>query len=88
MAVAELAERTTRASSVIENLNSRLRSYFFLLRPLGPDYLSLLQFFLNHRRFLRSERPERVGKSPAELLTGHPHPHWLEMLGHARFSRN
>jgi hypothetical protein len=29
-----------------------------------------------------------VGKSPAELLTGEPHPHWLEMLGYVRFSRN
>ena len=55
---------------------------------LGPDYLALLQFFLNHRRFLRSEQPERVGKSPAELLNASPHPHWLEMLGHTRFSRN
>lgn len=88
VAVAELVSRTTRASSVIENLNSRLRSYFFLRRHLGPDYLTLLQFFLNHRRFLRSERPQRVGKSPAELLTGKGHPHWLEMLGYARFSRN
>ena len=87
-AVAELAERTTRASSVIENLNSRLRGYFFLRRHLGADYLALLQFFLNHRRFLRSERPERVGKSPAELLTGRPHLHWLDMLGHARISRH
>jgi len=88
VAVAELADRTTRASSVIENLNSRLRGYFFLRRHLGADYLALLQFFLNHRRFLRSERPERVGKSPAELLTGNGHPHWLEMLGHTRFCRN
>lgn len=88
VAVAELAEQTVRASSVIENLNSRLRSYFFLRRHLGPDYLALLQFFLNHRRFLRSKRPERVGKSPAELLTGKAHPHWLEMLGYRRFSRN
>jgi hypothetical protein len=87
-AVAELACRTVRASSVIENLNSRLRNYFFLRRHLGPDYLALLQFFLNHRRFLRSEHPERVGKSPAELLTGQPHAHWLEMLGFTRFSRN
>jgi hypothetical protein len=86
--VAELVGRTTRASSVIENLNSRLRGYFFLRRHLGSDYLALLQFFLNHRRFLRSERPERVGKSPAELLTGEDHPHWLEMLGYTRFSRN
>jgi hypothetical protein len=87
-AVAELARQTVRASSVIENLNSRLRNYFFLRRHLGPDYLALLQFFLNHRRFLRSERPERVGKSPAQLLTGRSHPHWLEMLGYRRFSRN
>jgi hypothetical protein len=88
VAVTELAYETVRASSVIENLNSRLRSYFFLRRHLGPDYLALLQFFLNHHRFLRSERPERVGKSPSELMTGHPYPHWLEMLGYVRFSRN
>jgi hypothetical protein len=87
-AVAELARRTVRASSIVENFNSRLRNYFFLRRHLGPDYLALLQFFLNHRRFLRSERPERVGKSPAELLNVSPHPHWLEMLGYTRFSRN
>ena len=87
-AVADLARRTVRASSVIENLNSRLRNYFFLRRHLGAKYLTLLQFFLNHRRFLRSEHPERVGKSPAELLHGEAHPHWLEMLGYARFSRN
>jgi hypothetical protein len=79
--VATVARRTVRASSVVENLNSRLRNYFFLRRHLGPDYLHLLQFFLNHRRFLRSEHPERVDQSPAELLTGQPHAHWLELLG-------
>jgi hypothetical protein len=88
VAVDDLARHTVRASSVIENLNSRLRSYFFLRRHLGPDYLALLQFFLNHRRFLRSEHPERVDKSPAELLNGQSHPHWLEMLGFTPFSRN
>ena len=88
MAVAEVAEDTVRASSVIENLNSRLRTYFLLRRHLGPDYLALLQFFLNHRRFVRSTRPNRTGKSPAELLTGQPHSHWLEMLGYTRFTRN
>jgi hypothetical protein len=86
--VAELLERVVRASSVIENLNSRLRSYFFLRRHLSQDYLTLLQFFLNHRRFTRSEHPERVGKSPAELLTGQSQPHWLELLGYTPFSRN
>jgi hypothetical protein len=87
-AVRKLAKRTVRASSAIENLNSRLRKYFFLRRQLGTDYLALLQFFLNHRRFPRSQHKERVGKSPAELLTGQPHAHWLEMLGYTRFSRN
>jgi hypothetical protein len=80
-AVAAVARATVRASSVVENLNSRLRNYFFLRRHLGPDYLHLLQFFLNHRRFLRSEHGERVDKSPAELLTGQGHAHWLELLG-------
>ena len=87
-AVHDLATQVVRASSVVENLNSRLRSYFFLRRHLGSDYLVLLQFFLNHRRFLRSKHAERVGKSPAELLTGQRHAHWLEMLGFSLFSRN
>ena len=86
--VQELSDRVVRASSLVENLNSRLRSYFFLRRHLGEDYLTLLQFFLNHRRYLRSEDSRRVGKSPAELLTGKPHAHWLELLGYSRFSRN
>lgn len=87
-AVRELASRTVRASSLVENLNSRLRNYFTLRRHLGADYLDLLQFFFNHRRFDRSDCPERAGKSPAELLTGQAHPHWLEMLGYQPFSRN
>jgi hypothetical protein len=87
-AVAEVLGQVVRASSVIENLNSRLRSYFFLRRHLGGDYLTLLQFFLNHRRFVRSEHAERVGKSPAELLTGQSQAHWLELLGYTPFSRN
>ena len=87
-AVRSLSAQVVRASSIIENINSRLRSYFFLRREIGAGYLELLQFFLNHRRFLRSECPERVDKSPAELLTGQPHPHWLEMLGYNRACQN
>lgn len=86
--VAAVAQQVVRASSVVENLNSRLRDYFFLRRQVGPSYLSLLQFYLNHRRFLRSERPERVGKSPRELLTGRTHAHWLELLGYTRFRQS
>ncbi len=71
---------TPRSSSLVENLNSRLRSYFTLRRHLGGSYLDLLRFFLNHRRFLRSRRAERQGKSPLELMTGQGHPHWLTLL--------
>jgi hypothetical protein len=72
---------TPRSSSLVENLNSRLRTYFTLRRQLGGSYLDLLRFFLNHRRFVRSRHAERQGKSPRELMTGQGHPHWLTLLG-------
>ena len=87
-AVIEAMADVPRASSLVENLNSRLRNYFFLRRHIGNDYLDLLRFFFNHHRYARSDRPERIGKSPAELLSGNAYPHWLELLGFLRFSRN
>ena len=85
--VKDILATTVRASSIIENLNSRLRNYFFLRRHLNQLYLDLLRYFLNHRRLLRSERPERAGKSPVEILTGRTRPHWLEQLGCKLFRR-
>lgn len=81
-AVRQIMAETPRASSLVENLNSRLRNYFFLRRQIGAAYLDLLRFFLNHHRLRRSRRPERIGKSPAERLSGTPHAHWLELLGY------
>ena len=69
------------SSSLVENLNSRLRTYFTLRRHLGNSYLDLLRLFLNHRRFMRSRHAERRGKSPRELTIGQGHPHWLTLLG-------
>ena len=86
-AVVEFADHLHRASSLVENFNGRLRSYFFLRRQLGPRYLDLLRFFFNHHPFQRSQHSKRVGKTPAELLTGQSHPHWLELLGFTRFRR-
>jgi hypothetical protein len=80
-AVSQAMARTPRSSSLVENLNSRLRNYFTLRRHLGSSYLDLLRFFLNHRRYMRSQLAERVGKSPRELMTGESHPHWLSLLG-------
>jgi len=87
-AVSEAMSTTPRTSSVIENFNSRLRNYFFLRKHLGTPYLDLLRFFLNHRPFLHTTRLERMGKSPAELLTGQHHAHWLELLGFSPFRRD
>ena len=80
-AVTQAMAHTPRSSSLVENLNSRLRTYFTLRRHLGGSYLDLLRFFLNHRRFMRSRCAERQGKSPRELMTGQGHPHWLTLLG-------
>jgi len=80
-AVSQAMANTPRSSSLVENLNSRLRTYFTLRRHLGGSYLELLRFFLNHRRFMRSRHAERRGKSPRELMTGQGHPHWLTLLG-------
>jgi hypothetical protein len=79
--VSHALAQTPRSSSLVENLNSRLRNYFTLRHHLGGSYLSLLQFFLNHRRFMRSRRAGRNGKSPREVMTGQGHPHWLTLLG-------
>jgi hypothetical protein len=84
-AVSEAMATTPRTSSLVENLNSRLRNYFFLRKQLDSGYLDLLRFFLNHRTFIRSRHPERVGKSPTELMMRQEHPHWLELLGFERF---
>ena len=52
---------TQRSSSMVENLNSRLRCLCLQRHYLGDTYLSLLTFFLNLRAFMRSRRVERVG---------------------------
>jgi hypothetical protein len=80
-AISQTMAQTPRSSSLVENLNSRLRTYFTLRRHLGNSYLVLLQFYLNHHRFMRSRCAERQGKSPREVMTGQDHPHWLTLLG-------
>jgi hypothetical protein len=52
------------------------------------DYLKFLRYFLNNRRFLSGERPDRIGKSPAHLATGKALPSWLELLGFPPFRHN
>jgi hypothetical protein len=86
-AVIAAMNTTEKTSSMVENLNSRISPYFFLRKEIGNDYLQLLQFYLNHTPFLRSEDPKRRKKSPTEILTNKAHDHWLELLGFKRFKR-
>ncbi len=60
-----------------EEIPVRLRCYFFLRREVGSDYLELLRFFLNHRRYPRSRKD----------LQGKVLSHWLEQLGFTRFRK-
>ncbi len=72
---------TPRSSSLVENLNSRLRTDFTLRCRLSNSHLDLLRFSLNHRRFLRSRQAERQSERPRKLMIGSGHPHWLTLLG-------
>ena len=79
--VHEASGSTPRAHSGVESLNSRLRCNFFLRRQVGGVELALLRFFLDPRRYVRSQREARVGPSRTELLSGQDCPYWLEMQG-------
>ena len=86
-AVIEAMESTERTSSMIENLNGRVRKYISYREEIGYGFLDLLRFFLNHKPIERSAKTERKGKTPAEILSRKSHPHWLELLGFERFKR-
>lgn len=65
-----ILEVVKRASSLVENLNGRLRKYMNLKRMVPKKFLTLLKVYFNTKRYRRSRKAERVGKSPLELLTG------------------
>ncbi|MDY7574499.1 hypothetical protein [Actimicrobium sp. CCI2.3] len=80
-AVLAILDKTHRCSSMVENLHSRLRPYLAEQKFVSQKILGLLQFFLNHKPFMRSKHEQLVNKTPAEAMTGKPHLPWLEMLG-------
>src|SRR5262249_35507436 len=65
--LADLLAHVVRASSIVEGIHSLLRPYFALRKRVGEGFLPRLQFYLNTRKYRRSARSERVGKSPLEL---------------------
>lgn len=83
--VGMLRRGVVRASSAVENVNSRLRPPFFLRKGVSENFLQLQRFSMNHRKFARSKHEERVGKSPAELLNGEEQKQdWMTLLGYPR----
>ena len=85
--VLHILDTTHRCSSIIENFNSRLRPYLDKRKFISQKMLALIQFYLNHRPFPRSQHARLKHKSPAEALTGQPHKPWREMIGFKRVLR-
>jgi hypothetical protein len=79
---ARLLDKTKKASSIVENLNGRIRVFIEVKRIIPSDFFVLLKVYFNTRRYKRSRRKERISKSPLELLTGHTQPEFLEALGY------
>ena len=86
-AVLLILETTHRCSSMVENLNSRVRPYLDERKAISQKLLGLIQFYLNHKPFMRSKHERLVNKTPAQAMTGKPHKPWLEMLGFECFQR-
>ena len=78
--VQEILEGVKRASSLVENLNGRLRPYMNLKRMVPEKFLTLLKVYFNTKRYRRSRKAERVGKSPLELLTGQKHEDFYDIV--------
>jgi len=70
-----------KASSLVENLNGRIRRYIDMKRVVPTRFFVLMKVYFNTRRYKRSRCKERIGKSPLELLTGKHQPEFLEALG-------
>ena len=76
-----------KASSVVENLNGRIRKFLMNHIHVSQDILDLLRLIINHREFERSRCEHRQGKSPSQVLHKQDHQHWLEMLGYKLFKQ-
>jgi hypothetical protein len=78
----QLLNKTKKASSLVENLNGRIRVFIEVKRIIPANFFALLKVYFNTRKYKRSRCKERIGKSPLELLTGVSHPHFFELLGY------
>ncbi|MGK5090411.1 hypothetical protein WDW89_00185 [Deltaproteobacteria bacterium TL4] len=76
-----LLNSVIRASSYVENVNSRLRRFFDSGRgQLNQNRLNLIRFYLNHKIF---QRGKRAGNSAKSLFKKQEPQHWLDELRRA-----
>ena len=68
-----------QASSMVENINSILRTYLNLSKnQITQEFLNLFAYYHNHRRY---NAGKRKGKSPMEILTKkRENKDWIELL--------
>lgn len=68
-----------QSSAMVECINSFLRPYLNECRDqISQEFLQLLMFYYNHRRF---QRGKRKGKAPIEILSDIPlEKNWLNLL--------
>ena len=76
-----LMSKIKKASSLVENLNGRIRVFIEVKRVIPTNFFALLKVYFNTRKYKRSRCKERIGKTPLELLTGTPHSTFFELLG-------
>ncbi|MBE6101260.1 MAG: hypothetical protein E7200_04055 [Selenomonas ruminantium] len=69
-----------RAGSMVENVNSRLRPYMEIKKHVSSQFYSLIQLYLNTKKYRRSRLESRVGRSPVKILTGKQWPEFIELL--------
>ena len=77
----KLLNSIKKASSIVENLNSRIRTYMNVKRMVPENFFTLMKVYFNTMRYRRSRIKERVGKSPLEILTGRKQPSFMEAIG-------
>ena len=79
-ALPDIIRTTYRASSMIENVNSRIRCYINLKREIPERFMPLLCLYLNTRKAIRPKNKNWVGTSALDRLTGHENPAFLDLL--------
>ena len=79
--VLDILLRTThRASSMIENLNGRLRCFIDLKREIPESFMILIKVFFNTKKQIRSRHGNWKGTSALDRLTGKQNPEFLDIV--------